>query len=223
MQLVLRSKSHITHNIWSYEFQPTGPITWTAGQFVKVEIPHDHPDDIGTRRFFTIAAAPHEGVIRISTRLTDSTFKQALHARRIGETIQLIDLPAGDFVWREWPRPHVFVAQGIGITPFLAILTDRIYSKLSIPATLYFANPAGDAPFLDQLQAIAAAHPEFSVHVSSEPFTPDRLAEAVPDLAQSTVYISGPGSYIRLLGPPVSLPTGQLKQDIFPNYPALTY
>jgi ferredoxin-NADP reductase len=223
MLLYLLSQVHITGNVWAYDFKPARPLAWIAGQFIKIEVTHDNPDDIGTKRFFTIAAAPHEGVIRVATRLTDSTFKQALHGLPIGGSARLVDQPAGDFIWRDWPVPHVFVAQGIGITPFVAILTDRLHRGLSVPARLYFANRAGDAPYLTQLEAIAATHPEFSVHISTEPFTPSRLAETVPNLASATVYVSGPGSFFRLLGPPVSLPGGQLKQDIFPNYPASTY
>jgi ferredoxin-NADP reductase len=223
MDLILLRKYRLAGNAWAYEFEPTQPLGWTAGQFIKVELPHLNPDEEGTVRRFTISAAPHEGLIRISTRYTGSTFKQALHVLEPGQSLKLIDTPAGDFVWSDQPRPLVFVAQGIGITPFYAMLADRVHRDVPIPAELYYANRTPDVPFLPELKDWAASRPEFSLQLSAEPFRPDRLAELVPDLATRLIYISGPGSYIKLLAPPVNLPVAQLKQDLFPNYARLEY
>lgn len=118
MVLKLIDKEHLIDNVWAFHFQPTEPLVWTAGQFVRVELPHDNPDEQGTKRWFTNSAAPHEGIMQITTRVTDSTFKQALAKLVEGDELQLIENPEGDFVWQDSKLPIIFVAGGIGVTPF---------------------------------------------------------------------------------------------------------
>jgi ferredoxin-NADP reductase len=221
MKLTLLRRYQLAGNAWAYEFEPERPLSWIAGQFVKVEVPHDHPDDEGSQRQFTISAAPHEGLIRISTRLTNSTFKQALHRVEKGQSIKLIDHPAGDFVWHERPTPHILVAQGIGITPFFAMLSDRAHHALPLTAELYWTNRTPDIPFLDQITAWQKLG--LQVTLSDEPFKAPKLAELIPDLSSRNIYVSSPKSLIQLLSPPYSVPAGHLKQDVFPNYPAAAY
>jgi ferredoxin-NADP reductase len=221
MQLTLLRRSHLAGNAWSYEFTPSRPLAWQAGQFMRVEIPHPHPDAEGTKRYFTIAAGPSEGLVRIATRLTDSTFKQALHALEPGDTIKLLDEPFDDFVWEDHPRPLLLVAQGIGITPFYAMLSERAARGLPLTAHLVYSNIAPGVVFQSQLEAMQEQG--LSLTLLNKPVTAGMLAELIPDLTSRLVYISGPKSLVTLLGPPHNLPPDQLKQDVFPNYPASSY
>ena len=136
--LTLESKENLVDNVWSFRFTTHTPTTWTPGQFIRVELPHDDPDDEGTKRWFTISSTPHDGYIQITTRVTDTTFKQALSALPVGGTINLVEQPDGDFVWQESDKPLVFVAGGIGITPFYSMLKARGHSGQSVLATLIY-------------------------------------------------------------------------------------
>ena len=109
------------------------------------------------------------------------------------------------------------MAQGIGITPFVSLLRDRRHRGLPLSARLYHSNLAAGIPFGDELQALAA-QTELDLTYLTEPVTPDYLIANIPELQHSTVYVSGPGSLIKLLAPPVNLPAARLKQDFFPNY-----
>ena len=62
MSLTLIEKAHEAADIWTFRFRSDEPLVWEAGQFVRVELPHDDPDDEGTTRWFTNSAAPFEGV-----------------------------------------------------------------------------------------------------------------------------------------------------------------
>ncbi len=222
--LKLLRKHHITGNIWTFVFEPETPLSWTAGQFIRVGLPHSHPDLAGTSRRFTISSAPHEGAVHITTRLSASSFKQALAALPVGGELQLLDEPAGDFVWQDSARPLVFVAQGIGITPFFSLLKDRAHRGLPLGAELFYSS-RHDTPaaFTAELQAWAAAPTGLTFTQQAEPFTAARLADLIPDLPTRLVYVSGPTSMIGLLVPPISLPARRLKQDTFSGYDSATY
>ena len=38
MNLTLISKEHLVDNVWAFRFQPSEPLVWTAGQYVRVEL-----------------------------------------------------------------------------------------------------------------------------------------------------------------------------------------
>ena len=221
--LTLISKVPVIANVWLYTFEPSRPIAWIAGQFIRVELPHPQPDDEGTKRQFTIAAAPADGHIQIATRITGSTFKQALHALPIDGQLILVDLPAGDFVWpRDESRPLVLAAQGIGITPIRSMIRQRLHENQPIAANLIYSNLVPGIPFQEELDSWRR-QAALQVHMTTAPLTGKLLADLVSDLGSARVYVSGPDSLIELVGPPVNLPISSLKQDQFPNYASLNY
>jgi ferredoxin-NADP reductase len=221
-KLTLREKNHLTDNVWSFVFEAHPQIHWTAGQFIRVELAHPNPDQEGTKRWFTVSAAPFEGRPQITTRVSDTTFKHALVALPIGGEVELIEEPDGDFVWEESDKPRVFVAAGIGITPFRSILAERKHARQSLDVTLVYGNRTEMIPFKDEFDADAASDPEFRVHyVTGGLLTLAKLEELVPDYRKSLVYVSGPEPLVEALGDQMraaGMPEEQLKQDFFPNY-----
>ena len=225
--LRLKEKEHLADNIWAFRFTPGQPLSWTPGQFIRIEIPHDNPDKEGMKRWFTISSTPHDGFIQITTRVTDTTFKQALGALKVGEKAQLIEQPDGDFVWHESDKPLVFVAGGIGITPFYSMLKARGHSGQPVSATLIYSGRTNDLPFKAEFDEASKRHPEFKVHyVIGEVLTYDKLLELAPDLNSSEVYISGPEPMVEALGKQLEengLTGDALHQDFFPHYTEASY
>ena len=228
MTLKLLTKQHITDNIWAFRFQPSEPLVWTAGQYVRVELPHENPDEEGTKRWFTNSAAPYEGVVQITTRITNSSFKQALsQLAEDSHKLQLIENPKGDFVWEDSNLPIVYVAGGIGVTPFHSILKQRVHDNLPIGVTLIYAGRTEDLPFKDELAQWAPANSDFSVkYIIGERLTAEKLAAVQPDLNESLVYLSGAEPMVEALGEDLQaqgLPEAQFKHDAFPNYNEQNY
>jgi ferredoxin-NADP reductase len=227
MVLKLINKEHLVDNVWAFRFQPSEPLSWTAGQYVRVELPHDNPDDEGTKRWFTNSAAPYEGIMQITTRVTGTTFKQALAKLAEGDELQLIESPEGDFTWQDSSLPIVFIAGGIGVTPFHSILKQRVHDHLPIAVTLIYGARTQDIPFKAELAAWEAADANFTVrYVVGEPLTAEKLAEMQPNLNQSLVYLSGPEPMVEALGEELKahgLPEAQFKRDEFPNYTEQNY
>ncbi|HKR81454.1 MAG TPA: FAD-dependent oxidoreductase [Candidatus Saccharimonadales bacterium] len=229
MPLKLVEKEHLVDNVWAFRFAMSEPFTWTPGQFIRVELPHNNPDKEGTKRWFTVSAAPYQGIVQITTRVTDSTFKQALSNIPIGgEDLQLLEKPDGDFVWQDSQLPLIFVAGGIGITPFYSIIKQRVHDGQPINVSLIYGARSEDTiPFKDEFDHWHSEHPEFTVtYVAGEPLTAEKLASIKPGLNQSLVYVSGPEPMVEALGDQLKaagLPESQLKQDFFPNYTEQNY
>lgn len=228
MILTLISKELLVDNVWAFRFQPSEPLAWTAGQYIRVELPHDTPDEEGTKRWFTNSAAPYEGIVQITTRVTDSTFKQALSRLEEGATaLQLIENPDGDFVWQDSDLPIVFVAAGIGVTPFRSILKQRAHEGQPLNATLIYGARTEEVPFKDEFARLSTAHPELVVkYAIGEMLTAGKLLELQPLLNQSLVYVSGPEPMVQALGTALinnGLPSEQFKRDEFPNYTEQNY
>ena len=225
--LTLTSKENLADNVWAFRFEADTPISWTPGQFIRIELPHDNPDDEGTKRWFTISSTPHDGYIQITTRVTDTTFKQALAALPIGSTINLVEQPDGDFVWQESEKPLVIIAGGIGITPFYSMLKARGHSGQPVSATLIYNGRTDELPFKVEFEEASRRHPEFKVHyVIGEQLTTEKLTELVPNISSSQVYISGAESMVEALGKQLEesgLANDNLHQDFFPHYSEANY
>lgn len=227
MTLTLIEKEHLVDNVWAFRFRPDGPFNWIAGQYVRVELPHDNPDAEGTQRTFTNSAAPYEGIMQITTRISQSTFKQALSRLERGGELQLVEDPAGDFVWEDSELPIVFVAGGIGITPFHSMLKQRVHDGQPLRATLVYGSRTPDVPFKDELQQWQSADPDLKIHyVVDRPLTAESLADIVPSLDQSLVYVSGPEPMVEALIRDLTahgVPEAQIKRDAFPHYDQTNY
>jgi ferredoxin-NADP reductase len=219
--LKLIKKTHLADNVWTFKFEAHPAFGWTAGQYIQVELPHANPDQEGTKRFFTVSAAPYEGHPAITTRITESSFKQALVNLPEDGVLKLQAKPTGDFTWTDSSSQLVFVAAGIGITPYHSILTQRAHDRAPLNVALAYANRTDAIPFKDEFDAIAATEPKLKISYVTGLVTAGRIAELVPDLHKKLVYVSGPEPMVEVLGDQLKsagLPESQLKQDFFPNY-----
>ena len=227
IKLTLVDKQHMVSNVWSFRFKPTRPLTWTAGQYIWVELLHDNPDAEGARRWFTISSAPYEEVVQITTRVTDSTFKQALNALPLGAELELLEKPDGDFIWHDTALPLVFVAGGIGITAFHSMFKQRVHENLLLKATLLYANRDENIAFKDEFDAWAQQHPEFELrYLVGARLSAEGLLAEKSDLLKSLVYISGPEEMVKAVGDQLleaGLPQAQLRLDALPNYTPQNY
>ena len=147
---------------------------------------------------FSIASAPHEPELMIATRMRESAFKARLRALEPGDTVS-IDGPNGIMVLHaDAGRPAVFVAGGIGITPFLSMLRDAMHRRLQHRITLVYSNRGTPgAAFLDELRALEKAHLNFRLVATmteegGEPVGESLLRRHVPDAKAPVWYFAGP-------------------------------
>lgn len=209
-------------NIRTFVFE-TGGLTWLAGQYQTYILDAVEGSEDEKKRFFTIAAAPSEGEIHISTRVTESKFKQALNAMRPGDSIETKELE-GDFTWEEQDGPVVLVAAGIGVTPYRSILLERHALGKPLNCTLVHFNREEAVPFRDEFEKLAAEHPELKLeYIVGQPVTADAILEAAPDAGSHVTYLSGPEPMVDAVGDELKNRGVNLKQDWFPGYTDQTY
>ena len=159
MILSFIEKVQNTADCFSFFFDSPDPVIFKAGQHTNFTLPHDNPDDRGINRYFTIASAPHEEQIMITTRMAQeqpSTFKKALMSMERGQEITVLP-PQGEFIIEDYSKSYVFFAGGIGITPFRSILVDLDYIKKikEMEMFLLYSNKNNDIVFKDELDLLA--------------------------------------------------------------------
>src|SRR5881392_451157 len=140
-EIALRRRESVAEGTSAFHFDKPAGFSHQAGQNAIFSlIDPGEMDAAGPSRPFTIASAPHERELMIATRMRDSTFKRALGVLPIGAKLS-IDGPAGVMVLHEdESRPAVFLAGGIGITPFLAMARDAGARLLRHKITLFYSN-----------------------------------------------------------------------------------
>src|SRR5207249_10395125 len=123
MKLILVEKRPETEDVMSFVFRSDAPLKWQAGQFLHYSLPHPDADNRGITRYFTIASAPFEGHVMLTTRFAterSSSFKRALRPLPVGAAGDVGE-PDGDFVVGDPGDEHVLIAGGIGGTRSRAI------------------------------------------------------------------------------------------------------
>jgi ferredoxin-NADP reductase len=225
MKLKLVDTKQETQEVKSFIFEPEQPISWEAGQFLQYSLSHPNEDDRKDQRWFTNSAAPSEKHVMISTRFTDdhgSSFKKALSALKIGDQIEA-DAPEGDFTLDDPTRNYIFIAGGIGITPFRSILTEADATGQKLKVHLLYANRTDDIPFRKEFDQLSSKNPGLKIDyiVSPEKIDQEKIKAALEGAENPIVYISGPEPMVEALNndlQKLGVKEDHLKTDYFPNY-----
>ena len=226
MNLRLIDKHIEAGDVTTFVFEPEQALTWQAGQYLHYTLHHDNEDDRGHERWFTIAAAPYEERVKMTTRMVRerrSSFKAALARLPLGATIEA-DSPEGDFVIDDPARHYVFIVGGVGITPVRAILLQLDHDGLDIGAHVLYAH-RGDVvpPFVQELDSLARRHAGLTVQYIADPrhIETSDIEAAALRLDDPYYYVSGPEPmvehYAKLLAD-IGIPGDRVKTDDFPGY-----
>lgn len=219
-------------NIRTFYFRPERPVHYTAGQYTELKLPHERPDKRGTRRWFTLSSSPTDELLTITTKYAgddkSSSFKKALFRLQPGTEVHLAD-PMGDFVLPKLIQTQlVFIAGGIGITPYHSILRWLSDTREERPIRLLYGVRSEDEIIFQETFRKAGVEPVIMVSEPSDSWGGERgriSAELVLDLAKPTedalIYVSGPEPMVRSLGKDLTaagLDKRQVVTDEFPNY-----
>ena len=206
-------KEQLTADTYSFYFDRTAhPFEYLPGQYIRMILMHENPDERGTSRFFTMASPPteHEELM-ITTRVVQSSFKKALLGLLPGQEVQFWG-PIGQFVLHEdTQKPLVFLAGGIGLTPYHSMLLYGLEKKIAIPMTLFVAcSTSEEIVFYEELTAVTkqlptvtvvytVTHPEESQTAwvgETGRISVNMLKKYVSAPQECIYYISGPGAMV---------------------------
>lgn len=208
-------------NIKTFVFE-VGDTTWQPGQYQQYVLPQAGENKDDSHRWFTIASAPSEDEVHISTRMSGSNFKNALDALKSGEAIEAHGAE-GDFTWDD-DSEVVLVAGGIGITPLRSMIVERMTTGRPIKAKLLYYGRDENFAFREVFDKAATEHPEFSVeYIVGEPITADSIIEHEPRVQELTTYLTGAEPMVESVGEALKARGVALKQDWLPGYDEKTY
>ena len=235
MKVTLDHTQDEAANIRTFYFKPERPVQYTAGQYTELHVPHPHPDERGDKRWFTLSSSPASDLLSITTKYAgddkSSSFKRELFKLKPGTVLDAAD-PMGDFVLPKLIQtPLVFVAGGIGITPFHSMLQWLADTVEERPIKLlYGVRTEDEIVFQDTFRA-AGVEPTIVVSEPSDAWGGERgrlSAELILGLEKPTedtlVYISGPEPMVQALARDLhkaGLGKNQIVTDEFPNYDAI--
>ncbi|MCI4351570.1 MAG: FAD-dependent oxidoreductase, partial [Thermoplasmata archaeon] len=139
----------------TFRFSTEGTdFEYLSNQAIRLALP-GVDDPWGAIRTFSLSSSPSErGAIAVTCRISDTPFKQALARLRPGETAQVVG-PLGRFLLDD-ARPCVFLAGGIGVTPFRGMLRYSADTGTVAPRRLlYSARVPEELVFRKELDALA--------------------------------------------------------------------
>jgi ferredoxin-NADP reductase len=156
LETVLLRRDVVARDTVALTFAKPAGFTFKPGQSIDLTL-LDAPrsDAKGAGRALSIVSAPFEDGLTIASRVRDSAFKQWLRDMPLGTRVQF-DGPFGSMTLHaNRSRPAVFIAGGIGITPFMSMLRQAAHDALPQVIKLLYSNrlPA-DAAFLAELQQL---------------------------------------------------------------------
>lgn len=217
--LELKEKIPVAADVYDFLFKPDHKLIFKPGQYMELVLGHNTQDANSIKRYFSIASSPTEEYIRIGIKFhpNPSDFQQFLLSLRAGDKV-VASKPAGDFVLRR-KKKSVFIAGGIGITPFRSMLKylldtkgrvskdgtrhDSVESKRGDIILLYSNYKPADIVYKDVFdQAEKQSGVKTIYTVTDEPipagwrgergFIDEKMiARAAPDYKERTFYLSG--------------------------------
>ena len=175
-------------------------IKFKAGQFCFLRL---NKNKLHARHPFTIASSPEDKLLRFIIKNT-GRFTQTASKLKRGEEV-LIDGPFGTFIEKDNKKDLVFIAGGVGITPFISMINDHISKNKNQNITLlYGSKTQKDIIFRKELDLINKNWLKIIYILNQESpnskdnnfeygyITKEILQKYIKDLNNSDYYICGP-------------------------------
>ena len=209
---VLRKREEIAEGTMAFHFEKPEGFEFRAGQAIDWTLINPPETDAeGNTRTFSITSAPSDPDLMIATRMRDTAFKRVLRSTPLGAQVKM-DGPSGSFtLHKNSAKPAVFLAGGIGITPFRSIIRQASHNRLTHQLYLFYSNRRPeDAAFLADLEELKKLNPNFhliatmtGMSKSSRPWSgetgfisPEMLAKHIPNLQGPIYYTAGPPAMV---------------------------
>ncbi len=235
--LSLKQKIQIAPDIIDFLFVSNEKLAFLPGQYLEWTLPHKKIDIRGNRRYFTLASSTTEQAIRIGVKFypNGSSFKNSLGTLDENKTIVAGQL-AGNFVLPKNPNQKcVFIAGGIGITPYRSMIKSLLDTQESRPITLFYTDKNfSEIIYKDVFDEAQSRFGIKTVYVLTNKenlpsnwqgrvgrINEQMIREEVPDYQERIFYLSGPHLMVKefeetLLNMGIS--RSKIKTDFFPGY-----
>ncbi len=236
--LTLSSKDTINKkgDVDEFRFESDKKISFKPGQYLEWTLGHNKPDSRGNRRYFTISSSPTEEKVMLGIKYYDkpSSFKMRLGQLKVGEKIHAGSL-SGEFTMPEdLNKKLVFIAGGIGVTPFRSMAKYMIDKKEKRDAVLLYSNKTpGDVAYkniFDEAESFGLKTLYYMNDLEGANLAPnmrlgfinaEAITKEIPDYKERMFYISGPHGMVTAFQESLSklgIPGKNIKTDFFPGF-----
>lgn len=174
------------------DIAPDRALEHRAGQFVELHLPasgeRPHP--------FSIASAPGAATVQVAIQATGAGTRRIVEGTRVGDRVRLSGVRGTHRHDDAGPR-QVWVAAGIGITPFVSWVRAQGADNPGRRVDLIWSHRGfTDLPFVDELVAAARASTWLQVHlrdtsVDARLTAADVVAAGGGDVSSRAVLICG--------------------------------
>jgi ferredoxin-NADP reductase len=201
-------------------------MEWTLG--------HQDPDVRGNRRYFTMASSPTEQNLRLGVKFSkdSSSYKKAMLRLDRNAEITATQI-TGDFTLPSDPnQPCVFLAGGIGITPFRSMIKYLLDTRQRRPITIFYtARTVDDIVYKDLFdraekelgtKVIYTLTDKTNIPLSWKGnvghLTPEMIIKQAPGNRSALFYLSGSRSMVEEFKDSLhkaGIPASQIVTDYF--------
>jgi len=235
--LNLKNKISIGTDVVDFIFHQKQKFAFSPGQYMEWTLPHKKADSRGNRRYFTIASSPTEEDLRLGIKFyaNGSSYKKTMIAMTdrtpiVGAQVR------GDFTLPKDPsKKLVFIAGGIGITPFRSMIKYLIDTNQKRPIILLYANKTVDEivyyDIFNQAQQQLGIETIYTLTDKTKlpanwqgyvgRIDASLIHSVVPDFTERTFYLSGPRAMVSAYEntlKSLGVPQQQIKTDFFPGF-----
>lgn len=224
-RLELLQATAVSERVRDFVFRPDHALAFEPGQYMEWTLPGVPLDSRGNRRMFTIASAPSEAEVHVGVKFYDpsSAYKKILKDMKPGDYIYAGQV-AGHFTLpKETQKKLLFIAGGIGITPFRSMVKAVLASGVQRDIILlYLVSDASEVAYADVWREAAGHGVRTLVFTDKgELNLQEVLAKHAPDITAREVYISGPNAMVEktkkmLKG--MSVSRSRIHEDYFSGY-----
>ncbi len=168
-----------------------------AGQFLYVHFDSDKV--LGESHPFTISSAPHEPNLRLSIKASGD-WTQHLHEHLKPGAGAFVEGPHGEFNYKTGGDKQIWIAGGIGITPFMSWMRDFESNPHGRQIDFFYTTTVPEeALFLDEVER-AKKHAGFRAHLSHSArdgrLSAEKVMAASGGPAGVDVYMCGPAPMV---------------------------
>lgn len=164
-KLKLIDRQEVARGTIVFIFEKPEGLTFTPGQYAGFTLINPtETDAAGITRRFSLLHTPDENYISFATRIQSSAYKRVLNSLPTGSEIKFAG-PTGNFVLHDdLSVPAVFIAGGIGITPFYCMIKHATRHNIARDMILFYGNNTPtDAAFISELQEMQQQNPRFKM------------------------------------------------------------
>ena len=204
-EVTLAGHEEVAEGTTAFRFEKPAGFEFKAGQSANFVLLEPPPEPNSARRTFSLASAPYENELVVATRMRDgSHYKRALKALPAGSKLRLVG-PLGNMTLHEDPaRAAVFIAGGIGITPFRSMLRQAEQDRLGHRLYLAYSNRRREhAAFLDELQGLERRNPRFRLLApmtdAEGMLDEEKLKRFAGDTPSPVYYLAGPPAMVEAM------------------------